>query len=60
VRAACADDEDGQNWRAVIEAQAPEWRRGYTRTGPTILSLSPSLFDDRDAVEVEHASRLVA
>jgi hypothetical protein len=60
VRASCATSGDGYEWRAVIEGQAVEWRRGYLRTGPPILSLSPSLFDDRSEDVVEYASSLVA
>jgi hypothetical protein len=60
VRASCADDLDGREWKMVLESQIPAWRRGYTRKGPTILTLSPSLFDDPEFIEQSDPVRAVA
>jgi hypothetical protein len=59
VRAAVTDDLDGYEWKVVLLDQIPAWRRGYTRTGPEILSLAPSLFDDPEQI-VQSGSRAVA
>jgi hypothetical protein len=61
VHAACDADVDGDDWRVILQNQAPIYHGAYDRTGPpVILRLDLSMLDDREAIEVEHSSRAVA